>query len=198
MSDYADLELDPQVLFGQIEADSAFAPSPERPSGVDAEAFLAAMRVLAGGVVMVTARAEDRVWGLTISSCCSVSASPPQILISLGHGASARPVVLETGRFGVSILRGHQKPLAELGAVPGGPKHVDAFCERGGEHAATMLAGALYHLDCRVEQAFDVSDHTLIVGVVEAAIPGAGAEDDLAGPLLYFNRTFYTLGRSIT
>ena len=110
---------------------------------MDTESFLAAMRVLAGGVVMVTARAEDRVWGLTISSCCSISAGPPQILISLDHGASARPVVLETRRFGVSILRGHQKPLAELGAVPGGPKHVDAFCERRGEATATMLAGAL-------------------------------------------------------
>jgi flavin reductase ActVB len=197
MSDYADLRLDPNVLFGEIEADSEFAPTAEESSGVDTESFLAAMRVLAGGVVMVTARAEDRVWGLTISSCCSISAGPPQILISLDHGASARPVVLETRRFGVSILRGHQKPLAELGAVPGGPKHVDAFCERRGEATATMLAGALYHLDCRVEQVFEVSDHTLIVGAVETAIAGAAAEDDLGGPLLYFNRTFFTLGRAI-
>lgn len=195
MTDYADLELDPQVLFGQIEADSSFAPAPARPPGVDPEAFKAAMRVLAGAVVMVTARVGDRVWGLTISSCCSISASPPLILISLAESASARPAILETGSFGVSILRGHQKPLAELGAVPGGPKHVDAFCEgRGG---STMLAGALYHLECRVEQVFDVADHTLIVGAVEAAHAGAEADDDLAGPLVYFNRTFYTLGRVV-
>jgi flavin reductase ActVB len=195
MTDYADLELDPRVLFGQIEADSAFAAPPERPPGVDAEAFKAAMRVLAGGVVMVTARVGERIFGLTISSCCSISASPPQVLISLSNVASSLPPILETSRFGISILRGHQKPLAELGAVPGGPKHVDAFCqERGG---STMLAGALYHLDCRVEQVFEVSDHTVIVGTVEAAIAGAEADDDLAGPLVYFNRTFHTLGRAI-
>jgi flavin reductase (DIM6/NTAB) family NADH-FMN oxidoreductase RutF len=135
---------------------------------------------------------------LTISSCCSISPSPPQILISLAHGASARPAILETGRFGVSILRGHQKALAELGAVPGGPKHVDAFLEsRDDEQLSTMLAGALYHLDCRVEETFDVADHSLVVGAVEAAIAGRSAESDLSGPLVYFDRTFYTLGRSI-
>jgi flavin reductase ActVB len=198
VTDYADLELDPRLVFGELESDSAFAPPPERPPGVDPEAFKAAMRVLAGGVVMVTARTENRVWGLTISSCCSITPSPPQILISLAHTASARPAILETGRFGVSILRGHQKPLAELGAVPGGPKHVDAFLERRGEEQlTTMLAGALYHLDCRVEQSFDVADHTLIVGAVETAIAGEKAESDLSGPLVYFDRTFYTLGRSI-
>jgi flavin reductase ActVB len=196
--DYADLELDPRLVFGQIETDSAFAPPPERPPGADPEAFKAAMRVLAGGVVMVTARVEDRVWGLTISSCCSITPSPPRILISLARTASALPAILETGRFGVSILRGHQKPLAELGAVPGGPKHVDAFLEsRDDRQLTTMLAGALYHLDCRVEQTFDVADHTLIVGAVEAAIAGREAEGDLSGPLVYFGRTFYTLGRSI-
>ena len=198
MSDYADLELDPRLVFGELEADSVFEPPPERPPGVDPEAFKAAMRVLAGGVVMVTARVDDRVYGLTISSCCSITASPPQILISLAHRASARPAVLETGRFGVSILRGHQKPLAELGAVPGGPKHVDAFVEsRDDTQLTTMLAGALYHLDCRGEETFDVADHTLIVGAVESAIAGGKAEGDLSGPLLYFDRTFYTLGRAI-
>jgi flavin reductase (DIM6/NTAB) family NADH-FMN oxidoreductase RutF len=196
--DYADLELDPRLVFGQIEADSVFAPPPERPAGVDPEAFKAAMRVLAGGVVMVTARTGACVWGLTISSCCSITPSPPQILISLAGSASALPAILETGRFGVSILRGHQKPLAELGAVPGGPKHVDAFLERRDEdQLTTMLAGALYHLDCRVEQTFGVADHTLIVGAVEAAIAGRETEGDLSGPLVYFDRTFYTLGRSI-
>jgi len=211
VTDYADLELDPQVVFGQLESDSAFAPPPERPPGVDPDAFKAAMRVLAGGVVMITARTESCVWGLTISSCCSITPSPPQILISLAQGASALPAIVETGRFGVSILRGHQKPLAELGAVPGAPKHVDAFLERrpplsrlgpsaplrDREQLTTMLAGALYHLDCRVEQTFDVADHRLIVGAVETAIAGRKADGDLSGPLVYFDRTFYTLGRSI-
>jgi len=192
MSDYADLRLDPSlVLRGQIEADSAFAAPPEAPPSVDAEAFKAAMRVLAGGVVMVTARAGDRLWGLTISACCSISASPPQVLISLANTASCLPAVLETRRFGLSILRAGQRPLAELGAVPGGRKEVDAFADSP-DGETTMIAGALAHLDCAVANTFVVSDHTLVIGNVEHAITAADLDEP--GPLVYFNRTFHRLG----
>jgi flavin reductase (DIM6/NTAB) family NADH-FMN oxidoreductase RutF len=192
MSDYADLKLDPSlVLRGQIEADSAFAAPPEAPPSVDAEAFKAAMRVLAGGVVMVTARAGDRLWGLTISACCSISADPPQVLISLANTASCLPAVLETRRFGLSILRAGQRPLAELGAVPSGRKEVDAFAESP-DGETTMIAGALAHLDCGVDHTFEISDHTLVIGNVEHAITAANLDEP--GPLVYFNRTFHRLG----
>jgi flavin reductase ActVB len=195
MSDFADFELDPTVVLvrGLIEADSSFAAAPETPPAVDPEAFKAAMRVLAGGVVMVTARKDDRLWGLTISACCSISADPPQVLISLAHSASCLPAILETSRFGLSILRADQKQLAELGAVPGGPKYVDAFTEKSKPGLeTTMIAGALAHLDCAVDDTFEVSDHTLILGTVERAV--AEAELEEPGPLVYFNRTFHNLG----
>jgi flavin reductase ActVB len=196
MSDYADIRLDPSVVLsrGTIEADSAFRASAEAPSAVNPEAFKAAMRVLAGGVVMVTARKGDRLWGLTISACCSISATPPQVLISLAESASCLPAILETGHFGLSILRAGQRSLAELGAVPGGRKEVDAFCETPNGHT-TMIAGALAHLDCAVESTFVVSDHTLIVGTVEHAVTARDLEDP--GPLLYFNRNFHVLGDQI-
>jgi len=196
MSDYADLRLDPSIVLsrGTIEADSAFEAVPQAPPAVDSEAFKAAMRVLASGVVMVTARKRDRLWGLTIRACCSISASPPQVLISLAETASCLPAILETERFGLSILRAGQRPLAELGAVPGGRKEVDAFCETP-DGETTMIAGALAHLDCAVQQTFVVSDHTLIVGTVEHAVTAEHLEEP--GPLLYFNRTFHTLGEKI-
>ncbi len=195
MSDYADLELDPRVFLvrGQVEADPAFAPG-----GVDSEAFKAAMRVLAGGVVMVTARVGERHWGLTISSCCSISASPPKLLISLAHSASCLPAIRETGRFGVSILRADQRSLAELGAAPGAPKYVDAFQERReAELGSTPVAGALAHLDCSVDRTFDVADHAVLVGDVDEVVVSGPLGEGQHGPLLYFDRTFHTLGESL-
>ncbi|PWU18985.1 MAG: flavin reductase, partial [Candidatus Rokuibacteriota bacterium] len=161
---------------------------------VDPEAFKAAMRVLAGGVVMVTARRGDRLWGLTISACCSISASPPRVLISLANSASCLPAVLETRRFGLSILGAGQRPLAQLGAVPGGRKEVDAFAESP-DGDTTMIAGALAHLDCAVDRTFSVSDHTLVIGSVEHALTTADLEQP--GPLVYFNRTFHRLGEPL-
>jgi flavin reductase ActVB len=193
MSDYAEFAPDPRVLVGgYIEADPAFAP--RRPASVDEETFKSAMRSLAAGVVMVIARRGDRLWGLTISACCSISASPPRVLISLADDASCREAILETRRFGLSVLRDDQKHLAELGAVPGAPKYVDAFCEgAGSERPATMIAGALVHLECAVERVFGVSDHTLVIGDVQAVVVPRGE----GGPLLYFDRTFHGLGETL-
>ena len=193
MSDYAEFAPDPRVLVGgYIEADPAF--SPRRPALVDEETFKSAMRSLAAGVVMVVARKDDRLWGLTISACCSISASPPRVLISLADDASCRDAILETRRFGLSVLRDDQRHLAELGAVPGAPKYVDAFCEQAGpERTATMIAGALVHVECSVERVFSVSDHTLLIGDVEAVVAPARE----GGPLLYFDRTFYSLGEPL-
>ena len=197
MSDYGDISVDLSRFLrrGEIEADrEAFGATPPTPATVDAEAFKAAMRVLAAGVVMVTARRGDQLYGLTISACCSISASPPRVLISLAQTASCLPAVLETRRFGLSILRAGQRPLAELGAVPGGPKEVDAFSESR-DGTVTMIAGALAHLECSVDQTFTISDHVLVIGNVEHAVTAAELEEP--GPLLYFNRTFHRLGEAV-
>lgn len=195
MTDYAEFELDPGLLRGRVEVDRSLVAESEPAATVDEETFKAAMRMLASGVVMVTARIGDRLWGLTISACCSISASPPQILISLAHDASSRWAVLETGRFGLSILREGQKGLAELGAEPDVPKYVEAFFEPTGPGLhSTALAGALAHLDCAVDTVVEVSDHTLIIGTVEAAVVAPAGE---SGPLVHFQRRFHELGRRL-
>ena len=199
MSDYGDISVDLSRFLrrGEIEADhDAFGATPPTPPAVDAEAFKAAMRVLAAGVVMVTARRGEQLYGLTISACCSISASPPRVLISLAQTASCLPAVLETRRFGLSILRAGQRPLAELGAVPGGPKEVDAFSESR-DGTVTMIAGALAHLECSIDQTFTIADHVLVIGNVEHAVSVAPEELEEPGPLLYFNRTFHKLGETV-
>ena len=70
---------------------------------------------------------------------------------------------------------------------------VDAFCESA-TTGSTMLAGALYHLDCSVDRIFEVGDHTLIIGAVETVTPGGMPAHGSRGPLLYFDRTFHGLG----
>jgi flavin reductase (DIM6/NTAB) family NADH-FMN oxidoreductase RutF len=192
VSDYSDLEVAPETVLvrGLIEADDSFVEAIE-PAGVDPERFKGAMRALATGVAIVTVEVDGRLWGLTINSCCSISARPPQILISLAHTASGRAPLLESGRFGLSILGVGHLELAELGAVPGGPKSLDVFAERAAaDDAPAMITGALAHLDCRVSDVFEVSDHTLVIGVVREAIVAGEPRD----PLLYYDRAFHRLG----
>jgi len=194
MSDYSDLEVSPDVVLvrGLLETDEELAEAIEAPR-VDPERFKSAMRAFATGVVIVTVEVDGRLSGLTINSCCSISTRPPQVLISLAHTASCREPLLRRGRFGLSILGEQHRELAELGAVPGGPKVVDVFAERLGEDGQATIAGALAHLDCSVAETFEVSDHTLVVGLVERALVGESGEAP-ANPLVYYDRTFRRLG----
>ncbi len=215
VSDYSDLVLPPDVVLvgGLVESDPDFAEQ-RGPAEVDPEHFKQAMRSLPTGVAMVTVEVGGRLWGLTINSCCSISTRPPTVLVSLAHSASCRSALLGTRRFGLSILAEEHRELARLGAVPGGPKFLDVFCERPDSSGPATIAGALAHLDCAVERTFEVGDHTLVVGLVRSALVRRGAPGDEGGgaavggvggeglgsgastprPLLYFDRAFHRLG----
>jgi len=191
---YTAVELDGSlhVVSGYYEvAEELAAPQPQVPD----EAFKAAMRALAAGVVMVTTWHESRPWGLTISACCSVSVDPPQILISLRSSTVSCRSILRDRRFGVSILGERQKSLAELGSAVGAAKFVDDYCHDRGHDESPMIADALYHLDCEVESFNEVADHTVIVGHVLNVVYSP-VETEYT-PLLYFNRAFWSLGNEI-
>lgn len=161
-------------------------------------AFRSSMRSLAAGVVMVTTRVGGKPWGLTISSCCSVSLEPPQLLVSLSRHTASCASILVAGKFGVSVLDVAQKDLAVHGAAPRAPKFIADYCDH--DHpAATLLSpmilGALCHFDCRLVRAFDGGDHALLLGQVDRVVRSRAQAD--GGPLLYFNGSFHTLGASL-
>ena len=193
---YPVVELDgtTNVVSGYVEVDDQFAAPPRDAVG---EAFRASMRLLAAGVVMVTTSHEGRPWGLTISSCCSVSVDPPQILISLRSTSVSRRSILESGRFGISILSARQKALAEFGSAAGAAKFVDDYCHDNESVESPMIAGGLSHLDCTVASHWDVGDHSIIVGRVVRVVFSSVGQPEATGPLLYFNRAFWTVGDEI-
>ncbi len=151
--------------------------------------FREAMGHLACGVVMVTSWVDGKPWGLTISACCSVSMDPPTLLVSLGeHTVSARSIA-QTGRFGVSILGERQIEAARFGSAAGAPKFLDRLCDDRDELAATpILAGALAHVDCEVDQTVAVGDHELVIGAVRAVVLSVGP-----APLVYYARDYRVL-----
>jgi flavin reductase ActVB len=168
-------------------------PAPGAP--VETEVFKVAMRALAAGVVIVTTRIDGRAWGLTISSCCSLSLEPPQIVVGLRSDTVSCRQILASGRFGLSILAADQKALAQRGAAVGVAKFMDeeTATPDGEELRSPRVSGALFHLDCSVAQHHSVSDHELVVGYVHH---GTGPVPDAPAlrPLLYFDRQFWAMG----
>jgi flavin reductase (DIM6/NTAB) family NADH-FMN oxidoreductase RutF len=153
-------------------------------------AFREAMSLLVSGVVMVTTRIDERPWGLTISSCCSFSAAPPQILISLGSHTVTADRVSRSRKFGVALLSTQHRELAEYGSAPGSPKFVDDHCFDDHPDVSPRVRDALYHLDCHVTAATTLADHTVFIGEVVSVVAGSRADE----PLVYYNRNYHQVG----
>lgn len=152
--------------------------------------FFASMGKLAATVCIVTSEVDGRPWGMTVTACCSVSASPPTLLVSLATVARSALAIAEHGEFGVCILGSVAIQSAERGASPGRPKFLDENPGHliDGVSRMPCVAGTLAHLDCKVIQTVAAADHTIFVGAVQAVtFPTEGS------PLIYHSRQYHRL-----
>jgi flavin reductase (DIM6/NTAB) family NADH-FMN oxidoreductase RutF len=154
---------------------------------VDPASFRQALSQFASGVTVVTTRdGEGRPQGLTVSSFCSVSMTPPMVLVCVDRRSEAHTGFQASGIFGVSVLAEHQEELSRRFA--GGVDDKFAGIELvAGRSGAALIPGALAHLECRLVFAHPGGDHTIYVGEVESlsVFPGR--------PLLYHASGYHRL-----
>jgi flavin reductase (DIM6/NTAB) family NADH-FMN oxidoreductase RutF len=139
----------------------------------------------ATGVTIVTARAGDRIHGMTVSAFTEVSLEPPLVLVCLDRTTNTQHVIAEGGSFAVNILARGQESLAKLFACDGAEdrRFSDLHCVTGAT-GAPLLAGSVASLDCRLEAAHEAGDHIIYVGEV------VGLQLSDGEPLLFYNRGY--------
>lgn len=166
-------------------------PPPE--PAVDAPAYREAMARVASAVHLVTTDGPGGRAGFTASAVCSVSDTPPTLLVCLNRSASAYPAFRANDSLCVNTLAAAQLPLAEAfgGALPRAERFAAARWDRLAT-GAPMLPGALAAFDCRIVERSEVGTHEILIcAVVAVAVAPAGA-----GPgenLLYAGRRYRTL-----
>jgi flavin reductase (DIM6/NTAB) family NADH-FMN oxidoreductase RutF len=149
--------------------------------------FRTALRSFAAGVTVVTTRdREGRPSGLTASAFTSVSLTPPLVLVCVDHAATAHPDFRERGWFAVNVLRREQEALSRRFAVSGGDKFRDLPYHEGAS-GLPILDGTLATLECRIVDVHEAGDHTIFIGLVEAASISGGR------PLIYFHSGYHSL-----
>lgn len=153
----------------------------------DTDGFRAAMARFAAGVVVVTTTDQDGTpRGFTATSFCSVSLTPPLVLVCLADTASAFGSFMACDDFAVSVLREDHSPIATRFATSGADKF------RAADTALTprllpAVPGALCELDCRVHDRHRAGDHVILVGLVTGMRTGQGK------PLVYYDRSYRRL-----
>lgn len=150
--------------------------------------FRESMSRLAGAVSVVKSEVDNREWGLTISSCTSISVEPPLLMVSLASNITSAKSIEESKRFSVYLLNKHQVELAKFGSQSGTPKFLDEFAQNASNHI-DVLKDSLAEINCSLYKSIRVGDHTLFLGLVQNVELG-----ELKKPLVYFDRGFNTIG----
>jgi 3-hydroxy-9,10-secoandrosta-1,3,5(10)-triene-9,17-dione monooxygenase reductase component len=156
---------------------------------VDARKFRDTLGRFPTGVAVVTAAGPHGPAGLTTNAFSSLSLDPPLVIVCFDRDSRTLPIVRESGRFAVNVLRAGQEDLARLfaGKAPH-PEKFEAVTHQV-EHGVPVLDGALAWLVCDLEALYPGGDHEIGVGRVTAL-----GHDTTGDPLVFHDGEFRTLG----
>jgi len=148
---------------------------------IDFEQFRSAMSRWATGVTIVTARAGERIHGMTVSDFAGVSADPPLVLVCADKSSNTLDVIREGGCFAVNVLAADQDALSNrFASKKEEHRRFEGLDCAEGPTGAPLVPGALVSLDCTVVDAHDAGDHVIFVGRIEHVVERDGE------PLVYF------------
>lgn len=159
--------------------------------GCTSEQFRLAMRKFPASVsIIATGEAPNRV-GLTATAVCSLSTTPPQVLVCLNAETGTCKAIRESRTFSVNMLMSGQLELARrFAGLEGnaiGDKRFEVGPWRQGSNGAPVLDDAMMVLECRLVTAYTEATHIILIGAV-LEIP----ENDNDGALLYRSGAFGT------
>ena len=151
---------------------------------LDATHFRAVMGCLVAGVtVATTLDRQGTPRGLTATAVCSVSLTPPLVLVCIDQAADCYEAFREARAFALNLLREDQERLSRQFATKDTLKF-EGIAHRPGVTGVPILSGALAHLECLLTAQYPGGDHTIFVGeAVDSAV--APSEED-GSPLVHF------------
>ena len=129
--------------------------------------FRAALSRFPSGVTVVTVMdGAGALFGITVSSFCSVSLNPPLVLVCIEKGTGSHHALIDSDVFVVNILAEGQAPVSNHFASTLDDKF-SAFSFHEGKLGLPLLDDALANLECRRVSYHDEGDHTIFIGRVE-------------------------------
>jgi flavin reductase (DIM6/NTAB) family NADH-FMN oxidoreductase RutF len=135
-------------------------------------------------VAIVTCQGEDGPAGLTTNAVTSLSLDPLLLLVCFENSSRTLPVVRESRRFAVNVLRAGQEDLAAAFASKRIAEEKFESVTHTVAHGVPVLDDALAWVACDLVELLPGGDHTIGIGSV---IDGGAS----AGEPLVFYRGGY-------
>ncbi len=159
---------------------------------VEAMAFREAMARLASAVHLITTEGPGGRAGFTASAVCSVSDTPPTLLVCINRSSSAYEAFSRNDVLCVNTLSVDHQPIAgSFGGKTPMEERFAAASWRVLSTGAPVLIDALVTFDCRIIDRHSVGTHDVLYCAVQAvATPGGSPA------LVYADRRYQTLSQS--
>lgn len=137
---------------------------------VDVTTFRQAMGFFPGAVTVITTGTGELKRGITATAVCSVTDSPPSLLVCVNRQTGTCQEIMRSGRFSVQLLDADQSDLALCFAGAGGATGLEKFnpadwtdCPVG----LPRLKSALVSLSCSVTSQSEIGSHIVFIGRLE-------------------------------
>jgi flavin reductase len=156
---------------------------------VDKQEYREAMARLGAAVNVITSDGPAGRAGFTASAVCSVTDSPPTLLVCANRSNDSYPAMKANAVLSVNTLASAHEDLSPVFA--GLTDHtMEARFEGATWHVlatgAPVLDGALVAFDCRIKQIVEVGTHDVFICSVEAVEVGTAHEG-----LIYYARSYH-------
>ena len=160
---------------------------------VDVQRFRNAMAMLGGAVSVITTDGAAGRFGFTASAVCSVTDSPPTLLVCMNRSSFSNAHFKTNGVLCVNVLSAAHRDIS--GAFANRELSMEQRFDSSPwsvlETGAPAMDEALVNFDCRIAQAHEVGSHTIFYCEIEQLRIGDSQE-----ALVYFNRSYHRLCES--
>lgn len=152
--------------------------------------FKNAMSMLTSAVNVVTTTGVSGRYGFTASAVCSVTDTPPTLLVCMNKNASSHRHFVENKILAVNVLGAQHQPVSTAFSSPMSPEErfqhgVWTALETG----SPILEDALVNLDCQIVQIQEVGTHSIFICRIVAI-----QQNQQDQSLVYFNRAYHHVG----
>ncbi|RDC53844.1 flavin reductase [Acinetobacter sp. RIT592] len=160
---------------------------------VEATDFRNAMSLLTSAVNVVTTMGDSGRHGFTASAVCSVTDTPPTLLVCMNRSSRSYINFVENKVLCVNVLSADQANLSN--AFASSKFSSEQRFEQGKwtelETGSPVLQDALVSFDCEIGQIQEVGTHTILICPIVAIQRN---QEDQA--LVYFNRAYHQVGET--
>ncbi|OTG83383.1 pyrimidine utilization flavin reductase protein F [Acinetobacter sp. ANC 5054] len=153
---------------------------------VDQQQFRQGMANLGAAVNVITTQGPAGLAGFTASAVCSVTDTPPTLLVCLNRSSSVFETFQANQVLCVNTLNAEQSHLSNLfgGKTPMHERFAQGTWQTLSTQAP-VLEGALVSFDCEVVKSMSVGSHDVLICEVKAIQQQQGQNG-----LMYFNRRY--------